>query len=191
MSLDNCQKSIIEQLTNKFEYDQLNFQFDFCKNINDGRGYTAGIVGFTTGTQDAYAVVKEYNELDGHTNEFQNYTTRLSQLASSSRTNGDTNGLQGFCLAWHTASANSVFRQVQINKMNQFYYNTALSKAQSAGLVNPSSIGQFYDAAIQHGVEGDDGLQDMISRTKATPPSQGGDEIQFIKTFMDTRKQIL
>jgi chitosanase len=52
MSLDLCQKSIVFQTTNIFENSQLHFAFDYCENIKDGRGYTSGIIGFTTGTHD-------------------------------------------------------------------------------------------------------------------------------------------
>ncbi|KAJ3150744.1 hypothetical protein HK101_001945 [Irineochytrium annulatum] len=46
--------------TNIYENSQRQFAFDFCEDVNDGRGYTSGIVGFTTGTRDAYLVIDNY-----------------------------------------------------------------------------------------------------------------------------------
>ena len=38
-------------------------QYAYIEDIGDGRGYTAGIIGFTTGTGDLLDVINRYTEL--------------------------------------------------------------------------------------------------------------------------------
>ncbi|KAJ1645742.1 hypothetical protein LPJ64_002719, partial [Coemansia asiatica] len=54
--LSGCAKSIALQITNIYENGDTKFHYDYCENLHDGRGYTAGIVGFCTGTADAWEV---------------------------------------------------------------------------------------------------------------------------------------
>ncbi|KAI8916257.1 lysozyme-like domain-containing protein [Gorgonomyces haynaldii] len=151
MSLTPCQKSMAEQITNLFEYSQTTFRFAFCKNINDGRGYTSGIIGFTTGTQDAYSVIAKYTQSPGQTNEFAPYLSTLSDLAKQSVQKGgpvdNVAGLSGYCDAWKKASENPIFRRLQIDAQTVIYYEPALKIGAALGLKNPASFGQLYDGA--------------------------------------------
>lgn len=188
--LSACQKSAVQQTTNVFENSQLNFAFDYCRNINDGRGYTVGIVGFTTGTGDANTVISAYSQLSNQTHEFDAFTTRLTSLASS----GDSavSGLDGFCQAWKLACNTTAFRSTQVAKLYQLYYTPSQNLADSLGLQLPISRGQFYDAAVQHGIGPESySLNSMASLVKAATPSNGGDETKWIAAFMTYRKKIL
>src|SRR6185437_9800653 len=52
----------IEQLTTVFENSTTTFRYDYVEDLGDGRGYTAGRVGFCTGTGDLLDVVERYTE---------------------------------------------------------------------------------------------------------------------------------
>ncbi|KAJ3410808.1 hypothetical protein HDV05_003203 [Chytridiales sp. JEL 0842] len=60
MALSTCAKTIAMQWTNLFDTGKLNFAYDYCADIGDGKGYSAGIGLFSTATQDAYAVIATY-----------------------------------------------------------------------------------------------------------------------------------
>ena len=55
-------------------------QYAYIEDIGDGRGYTAGIIGFTTGTGDLLEVVERYTELEPE-NELKKYIPYLQQAA--------------------------------------------------------------------------------------------------------------
>jgi hypothetical protein len=44
------QRNTIYQITSLFENSTPILKYNFCANINDGRGLTAGFAGFTSGT---------------------------------------------------------------------------------------------------------------------------------------------
>jgi chitosanase len=56
------QKKRCEEYTSIFENDTIELQYAYVENIRDGRGYTAGRAGFTTGTADALEVIKKFFE---------------------------------------------------------------------------------------------------------------------------------
>ncbi|KAJ3045734.1 hypothetical protein HDV00_007860 [Rhizophlyctis rosea] len=195
-ALNDCQRSIVEQLTNVYESSNLWFPFDSCENINDGRGYTAGIVGFTTGTHDAYGVINSYYNKQNHGNEFDPYMDRLRQLNASDSNAGSTSGLDGFCQAWYAACNNTAFLQAQVEFATQTYYLPSQNYADNLGLTSAVGRGQMYDAAIQHGIGSDpDSLNSLIARTQAAmtsnnqppSPSQGASEQDWMNQFFQIR----
>ncbi|TPX47196.1 chitosanase [Synchytrium endobioticum] len=193
-----CGKSIAQALTNVFENSDFNFHFDYCENIHDGRGYTAGIVGFTTATHDAFGVITNFTNLVSP-NAFTQYYGTLQALNTTG--SSSTSGLSGFCDAWsQTAATSVVFREVQVNATDQLYYIPSQALATSIGLTMPLSFGQLYDAAIQHGTENDpDSLPSMAAKTTAYmnsinqpgTPAQGADEKLWMQSFMNVRIQTL
>ena len=191
MSLSACQLSIVQQLTNTFENSQFHFAFDYCENIQDGRGYTSGIIGFTTGTKDAFEVIQSYQEKPQCTKEFNQFMPKLQSLSKTEANTDDVKGLEGYCNSWTKASFNGAFRETQLDKMKQMYLNPALEWARKLSLQSPLAIGQLYDTAVQHGVEGKDGLEDIIKRTRAKAPSRGGRESKWLKAFLKQRKRVL
>ena len=185
-----CQISIFQQLTNMFENSQLNFAFDYCENINDGRGYTSGIIGFTTGTADAYQVIQCYANQGGV--EFNSMIGILQNLAARTSTApdrmvADVTGLESYCSAWKTAAKNQNFKKCQLDVMKGMYLNPAM--ALSGAFQLPITKGQIYDTAIQHGVEG---LQEIIQLTNNVVPATSINsyerEVSWLDEFLKIRK---
>ncbi|TPX61533.1 chitosanase [Powellomyces hirtus] len=186
-ALTDCQKSMVQQLTNTFENSQTHFAFDYCQDIKDGRGFTCGIVGFTTSTRDAFDVVSTYSKDPGYSQEFEPYLGKLLELNSTQSDSAE--GLSGFCDAWYTAASNPAFRAVQVAKADALYYTPAQKIADNLGLTLAISRGQLYDAAIQMGIESDpDSMPSIVNRT-AKP--EGMAEETWISNFMKERQRTL
>ncbi|KAJ3162657.1 hypothetical protein HDU86_003630 [Geranomyces michiganensis] len=178
---------MVQQLTNTFENSQLNFAFDYCSDINDGRGYTLGVVGFTTSTRDGYDVINTYVNSGNYSQEFDPYLATLQRLNSTQ--DASTKGLSGFCDAWYAACSNPTFRAVQLAKADALYYYPSQNISDTLQLTLPAARGQLYDAAIQHGIEADpDSMPSMVARVPRTP---GQTDDAWLQAFMAERKRTL
>ena len=108
-----------EQYTSIFENDTTELQYAYCENIHDGRGFTAGRAGFTTGTHDAYEVIKKYSAKK-HSNPLAKFLPELEKLDKSG--SGSVSHLNGYCAAWKEASHDAEFRKVQDEVSDELYY---------------------------------------------------------------------
>ncbi|ORX92535.1 lysozyme-like protein [Basidiobolus meristosporus CBS 931.73] len=124
-------------MTNVFEYGTTTFGYATCDKLGDGRGYTCGLVGFTTGTNDALAVVAEYNKIKPNSElaKFIPELTRISKLDWSSSGRDDTSKLGGFTDAWKKVSCSDPdFRAVQDKVADQMYLIPGLQLGEAAGI---------------------------------------------------------
>ncbi|KAI8808058.1 lysozyme-like domain-containing protein [Cladochytrium replicatum] len=180
--LSTCQASIIQQMTNIYENSRVQFSYDYCENFNDGRGYTSGIVGFTTGTFDANIVVQRYVQLGG--TDFNAFLATLASKGSS----GSTDGLDGYCDTWRNAASNPLFRQAQDEIASSMYWSPALAKSNELGLKLPVSFGFMYDSWIQHGEGEKEGVLSMLSQVRTSPAV---DEMAWLREFFNVRTTVL
>ena len=124
-------------------------QFSYIQDIGDGRGYTAGIIGFTTGTADLLELVQNYT-LQFPANGLAKYIPALIAV------NG-TDSHQGldphFKRDWIAEAAVSAFQAAQEKERDDVYFNPSVNLAKTDGL---RALGQFayYDAAVVHGFNG-------------------------------------
>ena len=181
-----------DQLVSVFENDTIELQYAYIEDIDDGRGYTAGRAGFTTATSDLLLVVERYDSAVP-SNELAAYLPRLRELAADD--SPSTDGLDGLPEAWIRAAADSRFRAVQDDIVDEEYYQPALVFWRELGLSTPLSLVELYDANIQHGPGDDpDGLPAMIDRTKARAggsPATGVDEVEWLYAFLAVRRETL
>jgi chitosanase len=156
-------------------------QFTYIEDIDDGRGYTAGIIGFTTGTGDLLEIVERYSE-QFPTNGLQKYIPALRKVNG-----GDSHlGLDpGFITVWKKESAKPNFQAAQERERDEVYFNPSVKLGKEDGL---RALGQFiyYDAAVVHGFEGMKGVRARAAK-KAKSPAQGGSEIKYLNAFLDER----
>ena len=175
------------QIVSSAENSSLNWkaQYAYIQDINDGRGYTAGIIGFCSGTGDMLEVVQEYtNRKPG--NVLAKYLPALKKVDGSESHSGlDPN----FTTDWKTAAADTVFQQAQDFERDGVYFNPAVQQAKADGL---HALGQFayYDAIVMHG-PGNDGVSfggiRKAAMAKAKTPAQGGNETSYLNAFLDAR----
>ncbi|KAJ1961766.1 hypothetical protein GGI12_003056 [Dipsacomyces acuminosporus] len=162
-----CAKQITLSLTNVYENGDTKFHYDNCENDHDGRGWTAGIAGFTTGTGDAWVVIQEYHKLTGGKDEFAKYDKVLKQLAD--KESGNISQLGGYCALWKKlGQSDAKFRAAQEKVRDSMYYNPSQKLADQLGAKLDVTRGQIYDTTIQHGEGTDkDSVNSLIKRTNA------------------------
>jgi chitosanase len=185
---DPHKKEIANELVSSAENSSLNWraQYKYIQDIGDGRGYTAGIVGFCSGTGDMLDLVKHYNALKPG-NILAKYLPALQSVNGSASHNGLGTA---FTNDWGTAANDPVFQQAQDDERDRVYFDPAVSQAKADGL---RALGQFmyYDALVMHGPGTDPlsfgGIRSAALR-KAKPPSQGGNETAYLNAFLDARK---
>ena len=188
--LSPAQKIRAERLTSLFENDTLKFQYGYAEKLGDGRGITAGRVGFTTGTGDACEVVMRFTaQVPG--NGLAVYLPELLRLNEASNRD-DTSGLGGFISAWQQAARDPRFCAVQDAVMDEMYYEPAVRHADELGLHTALARAAIYDAIIQHGDgEDQDGVPALIrSADKAARgnPKTGTDEKVWLHAFLEARR---
>jgi len=156
-------------------------EYGYIEDLGDGRGYTAGLVGFCSGTSDMLEVVSEYTRRKPH-NVLAAYLPALRTVDGSDSHAGLD---PGFPAAWKAAARDPVFQKVQEDERDRMYFQPAVRLAKADGL---RALGQFayFDAAVMHGVSGLKSIrQHALSAAKS--PVQGGDEITYLNAFLDAR----
>ncbi|KAJ1942149.1 hypothetical protein GGF37_003238, partial [Kickxella alabastrina] len=82
-TLCGCAKSITIKITGIYENGDTDTHYEYCEHLGDGRGFTAGIAGFCTGTGDAWELIKAYHELTGGNDEFTPMDATLEKYAET------------------------------------------------------------------------------------------------------------
>jgi chitosanase len=185
---DPHEKDIAMQVVSSAENSSLDWraQYKYIEDIGDGRGYTAGIIGFCSGTGDMLEVVEAYTDAEPG-NVLAKYLPALREVNGTDSHDGlDPN----FPADWRRAAADPAFQKAQDDERDSVYFNPAVNQAKSDGL---RALGQFiyYDAMVMHGPGNDADSFGGIRRTaiaKAKPPAQGGSEVTYLNAFLDARK---
>ncbi|MER5785950.1 chitosanase [Streptomyces mobaraensis] len=188
---DPHKKDIAMQLVCSAENSSLEWRryFDYIEPYDDGRGYTGGIIGFTSGTGDMLRLVEDYTKKKPG-NPLAPFLPALRKANGS-----DTHAGLGkpFEEAWHKAARDKAFQDAQEDLRDRMYFDPAVRQAKEDGL---RALGQFvyYDAIVMHG-PGDDkdsfgGIRKAALK-KAKPPARGGDEKAYLDAFLDARKKVM
>ncbi|WP_405592822.1 chitosanase [Streptomyces sp. NBC_01190] len=185
---DPHEKEIAMELVSSAENSSLDWkaQYAYIEDIGDGRGYTAGIIGFCSGTGDMLELVQAYTAAEPG-NPLAKYLPALRKVDG---TDSHTGLGTAFVNDWKTAAKDTVFQTAQNNERDRVYFNPSVNQAKADGL---RALGQFiyYDAIVMHG-PGDDGVSfggiRKAAMKKAKTPAQGGDETTYLNAFLDARK---
>ena len=182
-----AKKEIAMQLVSSAENSSLDWkaQYKYIEDIGDGRGYTAGIIGFCSGTGDMLDLVQLYTDRKPG-NVLAKY---LPALRSVNGTDSHAGLDPDFPKDWRKAAQDTAFQQAQNDERDRVYFNPAVKQGKADGL---GTLGQFtyYDAIVMHG-DGSDptSFRNIRKRalSKAKPPAQGGDETTYLNAFLDAR----
>lgn len=165
-------------------------QYAYIEDIGDGRGYTAGVIGFTSGTGDLLQVVKEYIKLKPQNNLLEKYLSALEAVVGTDSHEGLGDA---FLADWQIASEDAEMIQAQNTILDDLYLNPSIAFANEDGL---GVLGQYiyYDAMVVHG-PGDDedsfnGIR-MKAKASADTPAMGGNEKTYLQAFLDARSVIM
>ena len=180
---DPAKKDVAMQLVSAAENSSLDWrgQFPYIEDIRDGRGYTAGIIGFCSGTADMLELVEAYTAAKPG-NVLAKYLPALRTVnGTESHAGLDPN----FTRDWRTAAADPVFQAAQESERDRVYFNPSVRDGKADGV---RALGQFayYDASVVHGYGG---MRSIRSRALqlAKPPSQGGNETTWLTAFLKER----
>ncbi|MFJ1761524.1 chitosanase [Amycolatopsis sp. NPDC088138] len=186
-----AKKEIAMKLVSSAENSSLDWkaQYKYIEDIGDGRGYTAGIIGFCSGTGDMLELVQAYTDaVPG--NPLAKYLPALKKVNGTDSHSGLGSAFES---AWKQAAATTAFQTAQNNERDRVYFNPAVSQGKTDGL---SNLGQFayYDAIVMHGPGTDHssfgGIRSAALK-KAKTPAQGGDEATYLKAFFAARKVVM
>ncbi|MEU6540923.1 chitosanase [Streptomyces sp. NPDC047000] len=184
---DPAKKEIAMRLVSSAENSSLDWkaQYRYIEDIGDGRGYTAGIIGFCSGTGDMLELVGLYTDrVPG--NVLAGYLPALREVDGTDSHDGLD---PDFPADWRRAAQDTAFQQAQDDERDRVYFDPAVRQGRTDGL---RALGQFayYDALVMHG-DGDDptGFRGIRARAlrSAEPPAQGGDETAYLNAFLDAR----
>jgi chitosanase len=179
-------KEIAMKLVSSAENSSLDWkaQYQYIEDIGDGRGYTAGIIGFCSGTGDMLDLVELYADRRPG-NVLAPYLPALRRVDGTDSHDGlDPH----FPRDWRRAAKDPAFRQAQDDERDRVYFDPAVRQGKADGL---RVLGQFayYDALVMHGEGGPVGFGSIRRRAlgRARPPAQGGDETTYLHAFLDAR----
>ncbi|WSC97016.1 chitosanase [Streptomyces sp. NBC_01754] len=184
---DPAKKDIAMQLVSSAENSTLDWkaQYGYIEDIGDGRGYTAGIIGFCSGTGDMLKLVELYTErAPGNA---------LARYLPALRAVDGTDSHEGldpdFPRDWAGAAGDPAFERAQDDERDRVYFDPAVSRAKADGL---GVLGQFvyYDALVMHGGGDDDASFGSIrdrALAQARPPAGDGGETAYLDAFLDAR----
>ncbi|MEI7032592.1 chitosanase [Streptomyces pratensis] len=190
VSLDDpAKKRIALQLVSSAENSSLDWeaQYPYIEDIGDGRGYTAGIIGFCSGTGDMTAVVERYAKARPG-NPLERFLPALRAVEGS---DAHTGLGPPFARAWARAANDPAFRAAQDAERDAGYFDPAVRQAKKDGL---GALGQFvyYDAYVMHGAQDAEGTLGFRTIRRqalaaARTPAGGGDERRYLDAFLDAR----
>ena len=187
---DPGKKEIAMRLVSSAENSSLEWkeQYRYIEDIGDGRGYTAGIIGFCSGTGDLLKLVEHYTATDPG-NVLEKYLPALREVNGSDSHRGLGSR---FVHDWHKAAQDRGFKRAQDHERDRVYFDPAVRQAELDGL---GTLGQFvyFDAMVMHGAGGADGFDAIRERAlrKADSPAEGGGQAAYLHAFLDARKRTM
>ncbi|MEU5039746.1 chitosanase [Streptomyces griseorubiginosus] len=182
-----ARKDLAQQLVAGAENSTLDWRsaYAYIEDIGDGQGYTAGVIGFCTGTDDLLTLVEEYTKAHPD-NGLARYLPALRAVDGTDSHEGLD---PGFTAAWKAEAEVPAFRKAQDAARDRVYFDPAVRLAKLDGL---GALGQFvyYDAMVFHGPGTDPtsfyGLRERALE-KAASPTGGGSETTYLNAFLDLR----
>ncbi|MFD8737879.1 chitosanase [Streptomyces sp. NPDC059618] len=184
-------KELAQEIVASAENSTLDWRsaYGYIEDIGDGQGYTAGVIGFCTGTHDLLTLVERYTAQHPG-NGLARYLPALRAVDGTASHEGLD---PGFPAAWRHEATLPAFREAEDHERDLVYFDPAVRRAKLDGL---GTLGQFiyYDAMVMHGpgtgADGFYGLRDRAVR-EAKPPSEGGDEKTYLSVFLDVRRAVM
>ncbi|MFE7270795.1 chitosanase [Streptomyces sp. NPDC057623] len=183
-----AKKELAQRLVSTAESSTLDWRRTYgdIEDLDDGQGYTAGTIGFCTGTDDLLALVENYTKEHPDNG----LATYLPALRAVDGTDSHEGLDPGFPAAWKAEAEVAAFREAQDTERDRAYFDPAVRLAKLDGL---GTLGQFvyYDAMVFHGPGIDeDGFYVLRERAlrKADSPSRGGSERAYLDGFLDIRR---
>ncbi len=185
-------RETVFSLVSSAENSTIDYQkeYSYIEDIGDGRGYTAGVIGFTSANGDLLRVVKYYVKLAPKNNVLKKYISPLTKVEGTDSHQGLG---KSFVLAWKKAAKTKNMIKAQNNIINKEYMIPAIKYAKKDGL---DPLGQYiyYDALVVHGPgEDKDSFQGMRKEAlkRAKSPASGGKRTIYLENFLKVRRKVM
>ncbi|PJM94620.1 chitosanase [Streptomyces sp. CB01373] len=186
-----AKKELAQQLVASAENATLDWRgtYGHIEDVGVGDGYTAGIIGYCTGTHDLLTLVERYTRAHPD-NGLAPYLPALREVDGTDSHDGLD---PGFTAAWKAESERPAFRKAQERERDRSYFDPAVRLAKLDGL---GTLGQFiyYDAMVFHGPGVDeDGFYALRERAlkEADTPAAGGREKTYLDIFLGMRREAM
>ncbi|MFE1880824.1 chitosanase [Streptomyces diastatochromogenes] len=186
-----AKKELAQRIVASAENSTLDWRsaYGYIEDIGDGQGYTAGIIGFCTGTHDLLTLVERYTRAHPD-NGLAKFLPALREVDGSDSHEGLD---PGFTAAWKAEAKLPAFRRAQDEERDRVYFDPAVRRAKLDGL---GTLGQFiyYDAMVYHGPgTGPASFHGLRARAlkEADTPAEGGSEKNYLDIFLDVRRRAM
>jgi chitosanase len=186
------QRRLADEVISIFENGTPVLQYGYIENLHDGRGFTAGRGGFTSSTGDLLEAARPYSAAHPHSR----LAILMPTLEQHARDGDDSvEDLQALPGAWREAAHDEDMRVSQDREVDREAYEPALKHWRELGCHTPLALLAIYDSVLQQGDSGDaDGVPAVLrkaTRLAGGTPGTGVPEPDWIKTLLETRKQML
>jgi chitosanase len=190
--LNACQLNIVISIIALNENSQHHPVYEYCENINDGRGYTAGWLGLTTGTEDVCTILKKYMKEPNNLSKYKHVV-----CPSGSNVTSEVDAIGNYCDDWKGISRSDQFKHAQDQFAMDEYFLPAINLLVSLlnGKPFPLSVAFFLDTVIQHGISTEttdpfysDSLNGIVDSIHSKTFE---DEKNLIKAMMRKRYNVL
>ncbi len=125
------------QLVSSAENSSLDWksQYGYIEDIHDGRGYTGGIIGFTSGTGDMLELVQNYTRSQPD-NGLAKYLPALVRVNGSD----SVAGLGDFVRAWRAEAGVVAFQKAQDDLRDDWYFDPAVQQGRFGPAEHPGTV---------------------------------------------------
>ena len=191
-------KEVALRITSTAENSTTNWTtaYSYIEDIRDGRGLTAGIVGWCSGTGDMLVLV-QYASQQTPGNLLEKWIPKLQQImaAAYSQRPSLSNSLLGsaFIADWKSAAQQPWFQRAQRDERDRVYWSPAKAQQVKDGVGN-LGLTILYDISVNHGPGSDaESFGGIVAAAaaQAKPPSQGGVERNYLLALCDKRDAVL
>ena len=194
--LDGEQWDNIMKLVNKPEQDSLDWPafYGYCQNIHDGRGFTIGIFGATTGGPndtgpDAPGLFKAFDGVSGASSP--SVAGGLARAGVHGKMVGPIleifDSASVFCAHINALQADADWREAMWRTFYDVDIAYSVAAARQRGFADALAIGSFVDTALNEGATPDYGsLEGVLSRSGTSH-----DELIFLPDFYAMRDKVV